>query len=145
MHREMSIKIKYLRNVEPIEQMHPGEWYDCKNAVDIFLHSGQSMIIPLGFACELPDGYEAHLAARSSLFKKYGLIQTNGVGVIDNHYCGNEDEWGLPVIATQDTHIPKNTRICQFRIMYNQPACEIIEVDSLEGSNRGGFGSTGEH
>ena len=92
---------------------------------------------------KIPDGYEVHIAPRSSTFKKWGLIQTNGVGVIDNTYCGDSDIWGMPVYATRDTVVNVNDRICQFRIMKNQPKIEFEEVDELEGVARGGFGSTG--
>ena len=92
---------------------------------------------------KLPNGYEAHIAPRSSTYKKWGIIQANSVAVIDNSYCGNEDEWKYPVIALRSTHIYKNDRICQFRIVENQPQIEFNLVNQLEDSSRGGFGSTG--
>ena len=49
----------------------------------------------------------------------------------------------MPVYALRDTVIHKNDRICQFRIMENQPKLVFDEVDKLEGNNRGGIGSTG--
>ena len=57
-------------------------------------------MIPLGFALELPPGWEGHLAPRSSTFKTWGIIQTNHVGVVDNSYCGNEDVYMYPVQCT---------------------------------------------
>ena len=92
---------------------------------------------------ELPKGYEAHVVPRSSTFKTWGIIQTNSMGVIDESYCGDNDIWRMPAYATRDTIIHKNDRICQFRIINNQPKIEFEEVEHLEGVDRGGFGSTG--
>ena len=91
----------------------------------------------------MPDGYEAHLSPRRSTFKKWGIIQVNSVGVIDNSYSGDDDIWGLPVYATRDTEIHLNDRICQFRIMKKQDVLDFKETDHLSDNSRGGFGSTG--
>jgi len=97
----------------------------------------------LGVAMQLPEGYEAHVVPRSSTFKKFGIMQTNHQGVIDGSYCGDTDQWFMPVLAVRDTEIHKNDRICQFRIMENQPKIQFTEVAVLEGKDRGGHGSTG--
>lgn len=138
-----TIKIKYIRDVEKIEVLENGDWIDLRSAVDIELKQGEFAIIPLGIAMKLPYDYEAHVAPRSSTFKKWGIIQANSIGVIDNSYCGDEDEWGMPVLAMRDTTIHKNDRICQFRIMRKQEIDNIKEVQKLNYKNRGGFGSTG--
>ena len=138
------INIKYLSDVPEIKKIVVGDWVDLSAAEDVFLNEGESTIIKLGVAMQLPDGFEALLAPRSSTFKKYGIIQTNSVGVIDETYCGDNDEWGLPVYATRFIHIPKHTRICQFRIIEHQPTLEFRKVQTLGNKNRGGFGSTGE-
>ena len=135
------LRIKYLRDVEHIKQY--GNWIDLRAAEDVHMNKGEWKLIPLGFACKLPDGYEAHLLPRSSTFKKYHILIANSTGIIDNAYCGNSDEWMLSAYATEDTFIPKNDRICQFRIMEIQPPMAITEVDELEDKDRGGFGSTG--
>ena len=137
------IKIKYLKDIEKIEKISKGDWIDLRAAEDVELKNGEFKIIPLGVAMEIPRGYEAHLAPRSSTFKKWGIIQTNSIGVIDNSYSGDNDEWGMPVIAMRDTKINKNDRICQFRIIESQPEIEFVEVDNLGNADRGGFGSTG--
>ena len=137
------IKIKYLKDIERIEKISKGDWIDLRAAEDTELKNGEFKIIPLGVAMEIPRGYEAHLAPRSSTFKKWGIIQTNSIGVIDNSYSGDNDEWGMPVIAMRDTKINKNDRICQFRIVESQPEIEFVEVDTLGNADRGGFGSTG--
>lgn len=107
------------------------------------MSAGEFRLIPLGVAMQLPDGYEAHVVPRSSTYKKFSLVQANHHGIIDHSYCGDNDQWMFPAIAFQDTTVPKNTRICQFRIDRVQPALRFTEVEHLPGADRGGFGSTG--
>lgn len=141
---EMDIKIKYVKDgMEKIEQIDNGDWIDLRIAEDVTLKAGEFKLIPLGVAMMLPKGYEALVIPRSSTFKKYGIFQANSVGLIDETYCGNNDEWKFPAFATRAVYIPKNTRICQFRIIEHQPPVEIVEVTELSEVNRGGFGSTG--
>ena len=109
------------------------------------LKKGEFKLIPLGVAMELPKGYEAHIVPRSSTYKNFGLIQANHCGIVDGSYCGDNDMWRMPVIAMRDTTIHVNDRICQFRIMKNQPRICFEQVDHLEGADRGGFGSTGKN
>lgn len=138
------IKIKYHNpDLVKIEKIAVGDWIDLRAAEDVTLKAGEKAIISLGVSMKLPDGYEAHIVPRSSTFKKWGIIQTNHMGVIDNSYSGNNDIWGMPVYAMTDTEIKMNDRICQFRIMKKQPEVEFVEVDYLDGADRGGFGSTG--
>ena len=107
------------------------------------MKAGEFRLIPLGVAIALPEGYEARTAPRSSTFRRWGILQANSVGVIDNSYCGTNDEWKLPVYATRDTVIEKGDRICQFRIFAVQPPVTFEECDTLSDTDRGGFGSTG--
>ena len=97
----------------------------------------------MGVAMQLPQGYEAILAPRSSTFKRYGLLQSNSIGIIDSTYNGDDDIWCMPVVATKDIYIPKGTRICQFRIQKEQPKIHFVSVPSLGNENRNGFGSSG--
>lgn len=139
----MKIKVKYHTDILPLEMNDKGDWVDLRAAQDMKLWEGCSYRIPLGISVELPDGYEAHVAPRSSTFKNWGIIQTNSVGVIDNSYCGDNDIWMMPVYATRDTYINKNDRICRFRIVEKQPHLEFETVDHLGNEDRGGFGITG--
>ena len=141
----MDIKVKYLRDVIPLRYTVGGDWIDVRAAEDVHLNGGRIMI-PLGFSLELPKGYEAHMVPRSSAFKKYGIIQANHMGVIDESYNGDGDEWFFPAIHLEFMcgTIPKNTRIAQFRIMKKQPRMNFRTVDTLGNMDRGGFGSTGE-
>ena len=119
------------------------DWVDLRAADEVVLKAGEYRAIPLGVAMKLPKGYEAHVVPRSSTFKNFGVIQTNHMGVIDESYCGDNDQWYFSAYALRDTVIHVNDRICQFRIMEHQPALEFEEVVRLEGEDRGGFGSTG--
>lgn len=119
------------------------DWIDLRSAEDVVLKKGEFKLISLGVSMKLPKGYEAHIVPRSSTFKNFGIIQTNSIGIVDNTYCGDKDIWKYSVLATRDTEIHKNDRICQFRIVKNQPMIIFNEVIKLDDTNRGGFGSTG--
>lgn len=139
-----NIKIMYHTSKTPlIEKIEQGDWIDLYSAEDIDLEEGEFALISLGISVKLPKGYEAHLAPRSSTFIKWGIIQTNSIGVIDESYCGNDDIWKMPVMATRKTHISAGDKICQFRIIEKMPDVKIEFVNSMDDRNRGGFGSTG--
>nr|WP_308545838.1 deoxyuridine 5'-triphosphate nucleotidohydrolase [uncultured Lachnoclostridium sp.]DAF89763.1 MAG TPA: dUTPase [Siphoviridae sp. cteLh2] len=168
----MKIRIKYFDGATKLKKITKGNWIDVYSREDIFVPSGEQRLIPLGFALELPEGWEGHLAPRSSTFKKWGIIQTNHVGVVDDSYIGDNDEWMMPVyclqgkdvkyetivetketkeevfsfpraIKVKGTWIHKGDKIAQFRIMEVMPEIEFDEVESFGNSNRSGFGSTG--
>ena len=139
------IKIKYLNDdITRLEYIDgKSDWIDLRAAEEVELKAGEFKLIHLGVAMQLPEGYEAHIVPRSSTFKKWGIIQTNHCGIVDNSYCGPNDWWRMPVFALRDTKIEINDRICQFRIQKNQPTLVFNEVEEMEADNRGGFGSTG--
>ena len=137
------IRIKYLKPILRIGVLSKSDWVDLRAAEDITMRAGEYKMIPLGVAMELPKGYEAIVAPRSSTFKKYGILLANSIGVIDESYKGENDEWHFPAFAVADTHIKKNERICQFRIIKHQPILQFETVDMLGHDDRGGFGSTG--
>lgn len=141
----MNLKIKYFNDkIEKLRYIDgKSDWIDLRAAEDIVLKAGDFKLIPLGIAIALPAGYEAHLVPRSSTFKNFGILQTNSCGIIDESYSGDNDQWMMPVYATRDTAIHINDRICQFRIFKHQEAFSFLEVEHLEGEDRGGFGSTG--
>ncbi|MBP3198761.1 MAG: dUTP diphosphatase [Butyrivibrio sp.] len=142
-----TIKIKYFNDkIEKLKYIDgKSDWIDLRSAEDIDLKQGEFHLVPLGIAMEIPEGYEAHVVPRSSTFKNFGVIQANSMGIIDHSYCGDNDQWFMPVIAMRDTHICFNDRICQFRIMENQPQIDFCECEHLESADRGGFGSTGKN
>lgn len=139
----MNIKIKYLTDITPLFKTGIGDWIDLRCGRDLMLMKGEYFKIPLGIAVELPEGYEAIIAPRSSSFEKFGFIVPNSFGVVDEAYCGDNDEWHLPVLAMRDCVISKDTRIAQFRILKHQPNYILETVESLGNPDRGGFGSTG--
>lgn len=141
----MDIKIKYFSDeIEKLQYIDgKSDWIDLRSAVHVELEKGEFKLIPLGVGMELPEGYEAHIIPRSSTYKNFNIIQVNSMGLIDHSYCGDNDQWMMPVLAMEDTEINVNDRICQFRIMENQPKISFIEVDHLNGTDRGGIGSTG--
>lgn len=141
-----NIQIKYFTNeIEKLTYIDgKSDWIDLRAAKEMVLKAGQYAMIPLGVAMKLPKGYEAHIVPRSSTYKNYGLIQTNHMGVVDESYCGDNDQWHMPVYALRDTVVHVNDRICQFRIMEHQPKIVFEEVGVLNTPDRGGFGSTGK-
>lgn len=140
----MKIKVKYFGEQEKLTYVDgKSDWIDLRAAETVEMKKGEFKLIPLGVAMEIPVGYEAHVVPRSSTFKNFGVLQVNSQGIIDNSYKGPNDQWFFPALAMRDTEIEKGSRICQFRIMENQPKLEFVE-DTLEGNDdRGGHGSTG--
>ncbi len=141
-----TIKIRYLSDkIEKLRYIDgKSDWIDLRAAERIELKAGEFQLIPLGIAMQLPKGYEAHIVPRSSTFKNFGIIQTNHCGIVDESYCGNNDQWFMPAYALRDTTIEVNDRICQFRIFEHQPALVFDEVEDLGNADRGGHGSTGK-
>ena len=173
---DMKIKVKEItEGCMPVRVN--GDAFDLKAAKDITIKAPQSgvlhqednekvrnvtfknfTVIPLGIAMKLPEGFVADIKPRSSMTKKWYILQTNSPGLIDSNYCGDNDEWGLPVIAIGNSHIHAGDRVCQFEIRPSQFASlwqrlkwffhrkiEFIKVDSLNSPDRKGFGSTGEN
>ena len=142
-----TIKIQYLNDdIKKLEYIDgKSDWIDLRAAERVELKSGEFKLINLGIAMELPNGYEAHIAPRSSTFKNFGLIQANSIGIVDESYCGPNDWFFFPAIALRDTTIEINDRICQFRIEKHQPQIVFEEISRLENNNRGGIGSTGKN
>ncbi len=142
---ERTIKVRYLSDkIEALNYVAgKSDWVDLRAAEDVDLKAGDFKLIPLGIAMQLPKGYEAHIVPRSSTFKNFGIIQANHMGVIDESYCGDNDQWLFPAIALRDTFIQAGDRICQFRIMEHQPQLIFEAVDTLGNEDRGGIGSTG--
>ena len=125
------------------EVIEKGDWIDLRAAERVVMVAGDYRLISLGVSMQLPEGYEAHVEPRSSIFQKWGIIMANEMGIIDNSYCGDDDIWHFPALAMRDTIIEKGDRIAQFRIVEKQPPIKFVQVESLGNENRGGFGSTG--
>jgi dUTP pyrophosphatase len=148
---KLKMRVKYFEGATKLQKITKGNWIDVFANKDIFVPVGERAMIPLGFALELPQGWEGHLAPRSSTFKTWGIIQTNHVGVVDDTYIGDNDQWHMPVYCLQGkgyqdcvegTMILKGDKIGQFRIMEVMPEIEFDEVESFGNTDRGGFGTT---
>ncbi len=141
----LELKVKYFTDIEPIKFIeNKSDWYDLRAAEEVEMKAGEFKLIKLGIGIALPEGYEAIIAPRSSTYKNYGIIQANSIGVVDESYCGDNDQWMFAAIALRDTIIHKNDRICQFRIFEHQPPHTITTVTRLGNTDRGAFGSTGK-
>ena len=146
----MVIRIKQDKDLQAPERH--GDWIDLRAARDTFIPLFECRAVPLGVRMQLPDGCEAIVAPRSSTFKHFGVIAVNGIGIIDNAYCGNDDEWHFLAYCLQQKTvvsgkpgvlIKKGERICQFRILHSMPEVQLYFVDDMPGDSRGGIGSTG--
>lgn len=139
-----TIQIKYHADLPRLENIgQVSDWIDLRAAESCDLKAGEHKIISLGVSMKLPEGYEAHLAPRSSTFKNWGILMTNSVGVIDNSFSGDHDIWCFSALAMRDTHIEFGDRIAQFRLMKKMDPVVFHKVDHLDDTDRGGFGSTG--
>lgn len=140
----LNIDIVYHNPTMPkLEKIEVGNWIDLRASYGGVFKKGDFALIDLGVSMRLPKGYEAHVAPRSSTFSKWGIIETNGIGIIDNSFNGTNDAWKMPCYFTRDTVINPHERICQFRIVPCMPDVKFTECESLEDTDRGGFGSTG--
>ena len=142
----MSKKIIIVKRVGDVpipERIAVGDWIDLCNSEDVSINTFECKPIPLGVCMKLPEGYEAHLLPRGSTYKNFGIIQANSMGIIDESYCGDNDQWFMPAIALRDTTIPKGSRICQFRIMPKMEKVKFVETFQMLDKDRGGYGSTG--
>lgn len=156
---EMTIKVLEKTEGCMPEIIDKGEWIDLRVANDIRVPRRTITYVPLGVAMQLPKGFEAVIVPRSSTAKKFKILQANHFGVVDNSYCGNDDEWAFPAYAIgNNVMLHKGDRICQFRIQLSQKATvwqkikwllsnsvKIKKVNNLDNENRSGFGSTGSN
>lgn len=152
MAKKINIKYTYDNPEWKLEKIKIGDWLDLRAAEDVFIPLGEVRKISLGVAMQLPKGYEAHVLPRSSTFDKWGIMLTNSMGIIDNSYCGDNDIWSFQAISMRPAHtvngrvgsmIKAGDRICQFRIVKNQPKLRFIEYLVFLCKDRGGYGSTG--
>lgn len=145
LNRGKRIRVKYfVPGLDPIQKISVGDWIDLRAGETVTIKKGDYYLIRLGVGMILPEGYEALVLPRSSTPYKFGIMVANSMGVIDNSYCGDADEWKFPAVAIRDTVIRKGDRIAQFRIIENQPRLVFDTVSNLKPNSRGGIGSTGK-
>ena len=151
------IKVKLLNPACKLEVNPKGDWIDLHSSINRFCPKGKFVSVPLGVCVKLPAGYEAIVASRSSIYQKMFMYNPNAIGVIDNTYCGNDDEWKWTEFCCRDASVEEGQRLCQFRIQLSQHATfwqrvkwlftsgvQIKYVNRLSDENRGGFGTSGK-
>lgn len=154
---KLKIKIKTFGDQVLPEIISKGDWIDLRVAEEYVSDKEEYKLLKLGIAMQLPKGFEAVVAPRSSTFKNWGVLLCNSLGIIDNSYSGDNDEWRFPAYFTRRAFIHRGDRICQFRIQLSQKATfwqkikwllssgiKIEKVEKLNTINRGGIGSTGK-
>lgn len=160
----MDIKIKYFEGATKLKINPKGNLIDAYSREDIFIPQFEMGLVHLGFAMELPKGKIAKLYPRSSTFKTWGCMLANSVGIIDETFCGDNDEWLAPLVCIDPkdvmpvpledfdnllsknqhgTWIKKGDKICQFEIVDAMKMPTFIEVETLGNKDRHGIGSTG--
>ncbi|MFZ6015785.1 MAG: dUTP diphosphatase [Patescibacteria group bacterium] len=141
----MIVKITKLRDdVEiPQYQTDGAAAFDLASAERIVIPARTQALLPTGLVIATPPGHVLLLTARSSLFKKKGLMLANGVGTIDSDYCGPEDQLYISVYNQLDSEVAVEAgdRVAQGIILPIVRA-EFEEAEA-QGDSRGGFGSTG--
>jgi dUTP pyrophosphatase len=97
----------------------------------------------LNFALKPPAGHFVMLAPRSSLHKR-GLTFANGVGIFDEDYCGDEDEYKAILFnfTNEPVEVAKGDRIAQI-VFIPYTKVTLAEQDALDNPSRGGLGTTG--
>ena len=164
------IKVRLVRDNAKLPVRENGNWYDCFVSgvsvvrahnvkgmnFNVFEHTsavnttgitayntGDIIVVHLGFAADIGENYEGHLLPRSSTFTKKGLILTNSMGLIDDSYKGDDDEWLAVFYATRPGSIRIGDRVVQMTVERSN-VFDIKEVDNLNNKNRGGYGTTGK-
>lgn len=144
----MKLEVKYLKGMEeyPLMKVPGNAGIDLYAAEDVTLFAGNHKMVGLGVSIKLPRGTAALLMPRSSTFKNWQCIFLNSVGLIDESYCGDGDEWKVNLynIGEGPSFIKRGDRIAQL-VLINDASynCEIVEVESHNCPDRGGFGTSG--
>lgn len=144
----MDVRISRIDNTLPLPKPESdgAVAFDLVTREDTTIEPGSIGLVPGNVVVQVPEGYALYIVPRSSLPRKMGLVCPHSFGVIDEDYCGPEDEIFVQVqnIRTEPVTIERGQRIAQgMFVKIEKP--EWIEVDSHGVESRGGFGSTGTH
>jgi len=143
----MKVKIKRIdKNLPlPIYETSGSVGFDLLCREDVIINPSEVALIPVNVIVETPQGYMLMVTLRSSTPRKYGLLMPHGVGVIDNDYCGEEDEIKIQVYNFTDSPVTvsRGDKIAQ-GIFTKVDIAQWEEVDQMKQETRGGFGSTDE-
>lgn len=141
----------------PQKQTDRSAGLDIYSVEDVTILAGQTVMVPTGLIIESPPDYYFKIHIRSGFAIKNGISLANDVGIVDEDYCGPDDEVKIGLIRHYNPTDPqlekpflikKGTRIAQIIFEQNKlPEIEWEEQDNPDfaGKSRGGFGSTGHH
>ena len=142
----ISVRIKRLSPSVPLPRYESdgAAAFDLAAAGDVIVEAGQVALIPTGLIIEVPPGMFLGIFARSSTPLKRGLMVANGVGIVDQDYCGPHDEVKIAVVnfTSSPVRVAAGDRIAQGMLL---PVTRVSweEVELIRRASRGGFGSTG--
>jgi len=139
-------------NVKRVDKNLPLPVYETNGAVgfdflarrSVTIESSSIELIPANVIVQVPEGYSLLLFSRSSTPRKHGLTKPHGVGVIDQDYCGPEDEIMIQMynFTNSAVTIERGQKIAQ-GLFVRTDRFEFEEVEVIRSVSRGGFGSTG--
>jgi dUTP pyrophosphatase len=120
--------------------------FDVVTRVTTVVEPGGIALVPGNVIVGIPEGTMLLVAPRSSMPRKKGLTFPHGVGLIDQDYCGPEDELLIQVqnITKEPVTVERGERIAQAVFIRIEKA-EWEEVEGHGTETRGGFGTTGTH
>lgn len=140
------VRIKRLSSTVPLPRYESegAAAFDLAAAADVIVEAGRVALIPTGLVIEVPPGTFLGIFARSSTPLKRGLMVANGVGIVDQDYCGPHDEVKIAVLnfTAAPVRVAAGDRLAQGMFL---PVNRVNwkEVDDIRAESRGGFGSTG--
>jgi len=141
----MKVRIKRIDKSLPLPVYETGGsvGFDLLSRIKMEIQPGQIALIPSNVIVEVPNGYSLIIASRSSTPRKLGLTEPHGIGIIDQDYCGNDDEIKIQVMnfTGKPVTIEKGAKIAQ-GLFIRTDRLEFEEVDEIKKESRGGFGST---
>ena len=142
----MKVKIKRIDTSLPLPvyETAGSVGFDLLAREEVKIEPEEISLIPANVIIKVPKGYALILASRSSTPRKHGLIKPHGIGVIDNDYCGPEDEIKIQVknFRSKSVIIKRGEKIAQ-GIFVKADQLRFEEVEEIKAESRGGFGSTG--
>jgi len=142
----MKVKIRRINKGIPLPkyETNGAVGFDFVSREDVSIKPKELGFIPSNVSVKTPEGYMLLIALRSSAPRKKGLMVPHGIGIVDQDYCGNDDEIKIQVynFTDKDVHIEKGERVAQ-GVFVRVDKLEFDEVDDMGEENRGGFGSTG--
>ncbi len=138
-------------NIKRVDKTLPLPKYETEGAVGLDLLCREAAeiapqdicLIPANIIVETPPGYMLMVCLRSSTPRKFGLLMPQGLGVVDNDYCGEDDELKIQVYNFTDATVTveRGARIAQ-AVFVRVDRTHWNEVEQMIAPSRGGFGST---